>query len=666
MEIQPDKNPLQIQTDWDPLDSNVDQEMISATAKRTIKNILKSYVGTFDPFAELIQNAMDAVDKREEIEPTGSSYKKTIWLEIDLPNNSFTIIDNGVGFKEQEFKSFLAPSQSFKDSQKSRGNKGVGATYIAYGFNHLELGTKSQSFKFSGEIKDGRDWVEDYEGKVARPRIRIKQIVNESFSKIDQGSYFSLKFGGTLTRPKDLSWYQATTADQWLFLLLTKTPLGIINLNHEFFKEIDFFLKVTDNSNQTTTTFRSASYLYPHLVISASKDLAEIRLEQDKLRAKGADLSKLPKKFFGLNGVYEYYDSSQLKELPSNKIDSAQTSLIDKYSINAYGYFCYSTNVWDVLNDDVAKLRAGMRFLRGGIQLANNTMIQGDIIVIPLTQNVGYQNQTHVIIHFTNADPDLGRKGFQPELKELAEILAVGIVNKLKIWRHLLRQDKGNKPDIVQEVNLHEWVKQEEIFETTHPLFIKNKNFFNPVNEISILSQPQSEQDVIVLFSQLLAGGVIRGIKLLSTSQNKQYDGLYKFFTPPPIELYIYNANTNPLGILNEKVNEELKSKPRVLEYKYCLDALISELENGEKHERDISLVIVWEAGIEWKKNYDAISLLDSDNLHHRNFHGITHSFHTSSGGYFDAIVLSDLIRYLNDPQSEDINQKKTYSDSRF
>jgi len=646
---------------WDPLDGNMDQEMISASAKRSIINILKSYVGTFDPFAELIQNALDAVDKRADLFTSETDYKKNIWLEINIKQNSFTIVDNGIGFKEQEFKSFMAPSISFKDSKKSRGNKGVGATYIAYGFNQLELGTKGNDFEFTGEIKDGRNWVDDFEGKVARPKIKSKSINNQLFESIDRGTFFSLKFGGVNTRPKDLSWYQATTAEQWRYLLLTKTPLGSVNYEFTQEQKIHFYLKVIDVNGLETNFNDFASYQYPHTLINASKNLSEIRTEQEKLLAQGADVSKISRRYSNLNGIYDIFTPEKIKKLPTNQIDNHHRELIDTYSVHAYGYFCYSTKVWDTLNDDVAKLRKGFRFLKGGIQLANNTMVQGDLLVIPLTQNIGYQNQTHVVIHFKNADPDLGRKGFQPELKELSEVIAVGIVNSLKSWRHILQQDKGNKPDIEREANLYDWVKREEEFELTHPLSITNPNFFNPVNEISISSEPQTEQDTIVLFSQLLAGGVIRGIKLLSTSQYKQYDGLYKFIVSPPIENHLYDKEINPLGIIIENFREVI-SKPRVLEYKYSMDALIHEFENHEKQEKDVSLAIVWEIGDEWHRNYEVMSLLDDQNLHHRQFHGITHTFHTPSGGRFDAIILKELIQYLNEPIQSQLDQENKYS----
>ena len=75
---------------WDPLfDKNFEDESILAAAKkRQIKNILKSYVSAYDPFSELIQNAMDSVDIRMT-RLKENNYKKQIFISIDLFNNSF-------------------------------------------------------------------------------------------------------------------------------------------------------------------------------------------------------------------------------------------------------------------------------------------------------------------------------------------------------------------------------------------------------------------------------------------------------------------------------------------------------------------------------------------------------------------------------------------------
>jgi hypothetical protein len=647
---------------WDPLltSKEVDTEIISAAQKRQIANILKSYVGMYDSFSELIQNAMDAVERRR-IDLAEPGYQPKIWLTINLKENSFSITDNGIGFKEQEFRSFLAPNISFKDGIKTRGNKGVGATYIAYGFDYLQFGTKGNGHEFAGEISNGRDWVEDHQGIVTRPMVTSISLDDPIFSSIQRGSTFKIRYGGKSVRPKDLSWYAATTPDQWLYLLLLKTPLGSVSYLNSKADPIKFSLSVIDKTKGTKTLNDvEATYIFPHQKIAASVNIKEILTLQQKLLSDGKDPSKLPGKYSKLHGVYEFYSTSDVSDIRSFDLSEAQ--LIKEYQVEAYGYFVYSTSVWDQLNDVTAGLRKGFRVLRGGLQLANNQMTQGDLIVIPLTSNTGYQNQSHILVHFKGADPDLGRKGFQPELKELAEKIAVAIVNRLKRWRGLLKSDSGEKIDIEKEVSLHQWIKDQEKHEESSPLIIGNKNFFAPVNEISITSTPRSEQDVIVLFNQLVAGGVIRGIKLLSTSQTNQYDGLFKFVVKEPLQNHVFEKNFNPLGVQELHFHKEQTSAPKVLEYKYSLDGLIAEFENGEKKEKDIHLAVAWEIGTSWKKNYETTSLLDIDNIHRRDFHGLTHILHSNTS-HFYVIILKELVDYLNDVDGVQDYQKKTYAE---
>ena len=61
--------------------------------KREIRNILKSYTGYYDLFGELLQNALDAVDKRAE--EASADYTPTIWVSIAIPNETVCVTDNG-------------------------------------------------------------------------------------------------------------------------------------------------------------------------------------------------------------------------------------------------------------------------------------------------------------------------------------------------------------------------------------------------------------------------------------------------------------------------------------------------------------------------------------------------------------------------------------------
>ena len=652
-----------ISNSWDPLEAadGTDQELLSAAKKREIKNILKSYVSNYDPFSELLQNAMDAVERRRL---AGENFSPKISVKIDLRENSLEVVDNGCGFSEAEFKSFLAPSISFKSGGKTRGNKGVGVTYVAYGFNELTIRTKNGGFSFSGHLLRGREWVEDVDGIVPRPKMEQITTSSELFDAVDQGTSFKLKFSGKKIRPSNLAWYQAFTADQWLYLLLIKTPLGHINLSDLAASAVEFDLTVvSSDGRETRANNQPARYKYPNIEISASQRLGTIKELQQKALDAGKDISAAIQKYKQSNGLYEIYDGTALKALIAPNENEAL--LIDTFGITAYGYFAYSTEVWDQLSDKKAKLRRGLRVLKGGLQLANNGMPQGELITIPLTKAIGHQNQTHVIVHFDGADPDLGRKGFQPELKDLAERISVSVVRQLSARRDILKTDSGAQSNIEQEIKVHEWLRAQEDHQKTHPLQLISENFFLPTKKISILSTPQSEQDVIVLFNQLVAGGVIRGIRLLSTTQVMQYDGIFRYVAEEPLQDLVFDANKNPLGVLEEQLINTYEGPPKILEYKFSLDGLVREFESEVKNQTDISLAIFWEFGKEYAKEYNVTSYLDFENMHQRPHHGITHSL-TSAHTKFDAICLKELVALLNDSEASQKYQQLTYGDALF
>lgn len=648
---------------WDPLSHKVSEELFGATIKRQIKNILKSYTGWYDPLSELIQNSLDAVDERKKLGE--KDYTPTIWLEINLKENLICITDNGVGFKEEEFKNFLAPNVSYKKGD-TRGNKGVGATYLGYGFNYLQIGTKTSDFAFVGTIKGGREWVEDESNTKTRPNVQQDEPLHKYYNEIDRGSTFVLKFIGEFIRPKDLKWVGANTADQWETVLRIKTPLGGI-----YFVKKNSIPKcnlavVAENGVISEKMITECEYIFPHKVISTCKDLKEIQAKQQELINKGKDGSKLPDNFYKLNGLYRIWDANDVISNNAGlriSLNEKELELIKKYNIILYSFFCYSTDIWKKYNDDVVKLRKNTRILNGGLQLATNGMPQGELLIIPLMKNIGYQNVTHAVIHFNSADPDLGRKGFQPELETLAQNIAAATVKSFLNWKKLLKTETGAPPDIESDKEIHEWIKEQEDHEKSNPLRIQRTDIFLPTKEASLTSEPLNEQDVVALFNQLLAGGVIRGIKIMASNQHLKYDGVCKFVLRKPFENHIFNENTNPLGI--KDVDKEFESKPEILEYKYNFDALMEEIEKGDKNERDMNLVIAWEIGNQWKTRYDITPLLHFDNIHHRTFHGETHVIKDSNTGQFvfHAIFLKELIDYINDPKKMQDYQKITYMD---
>jgi len=655
---------------WDPLDTSAtDQGMIIAVQRRVIRNILKSYTGYYDLFSELIQNALDAVERRAK-EEGNKKYRPKIWVRIDMGMLSVNVTDNGCGMPFTQFKRFLGPNASFKDGETTRGNKGVGATYLAYGFNYLEAATKFNGKMYAGVIRGGRAWIDDRTETVIRPIVEATEPEDLVFKAVDNGTMLTIRLVGENIRPKNLAWVGATTAEQWLNVLRVVTPLGGIYLNAEKKTEVEIELEVIDSSGVTTTSRLSEpKYLFPHEVISRTMDLRDFLEWQNQRVAHGQDVAQIPSKFRKLNGLWGEWTGEQILNPTlspiSHRLDANEQKLVKELDIKLYIFLAFSTEVWDYYNDQVIKLRVGHRLLRGGLQLATRHMPQGMTLTIPMTNNIGFQNLAHVIIHFENAEPDLGRKGFQPEIVSVAEKLSVSAVTAFRNRYHLLRKPGGAKI-FDDELNIDKWIKQQEEHEKERPLIISGTGLFKPKYELPIRSEPMVEQDVVALFNQMLSSGVIRGIQLISSSQFKQYDGLYRIYMTQPNNDFVL-CEDNPLGIDAEHfIGKEILETPvKVLEYKYSLDGLVEEFQSEVKAPEHVSLVVAWRIGDKWKEMFDITSYLDSNNVHQRQIHGTTHSFtHSMSGMHaFEAIILEDLISYLHNPENEIRQQQQKYSD---
>ena len=652
---------------WDPLEpsAGIDAGLVIAAKKREIANILRSYTGYYDLFSELIQNALDAVERRcDEIEV---HYNPRVWIDIDLKKHQVRVTDNGIGMSLDQFKQFLSPSFSFKTGQVTRGSKGVGATYLGYGFNALQVSSRQLDGDFSGRLESGRNWIEDQSGTIARPKIVPGPLVEGPFAELDRGTAIAVTLLGDNIRPRNLAWYQATTAEQWLALLRILTPLGGLYLNGSTAPGVDITVKVqAADGSETIASLTKPDYLYPHELISRSGSMVEFLKDQEKRVAQGADLTKVPPKFKGLNGLWGKWSTKELLGEVNGycpirlQLDSAERELAEQAGISIYVYMAFSTDLWDALNDKTLRLRKGARVLRGGLQLATRHMPQGMALTIPMTNNVGFQNLAHVVIHFDDAEPDLGRKGFQPEFVHLAEKISVSAVTAFRRRYNLLRKP-GVAAIFNDEVKVDQWIKMQEVHERDYALVISGPGLFLPSEELPIRSEPLVEQDVVALFNQMLSSGVIRGVQLIASSQYNQYDGLYRVKMEPPFDKFV-RADDNPLGVDESLLagDEAYVSKVKVLEYKFTLDGLVEELQSGVKNVNDIGLAVAWEIGNKWREMFDVTSLLDDDTLHHRQIHGTTHSFtHSVSGLHaFEAVILHDLVRYLKDPTAEAERQR--------
>lgn len=294
--------------------------------------------------------------------------------------------------------------------------------------------------------------------------------------------------------------------------------------------------------------------------------------------------------------------------------------------------------------------------MQGGLQIACDGMVQGDPLVIPLTSTIGYQANAHIVVHLTEGNPDMGRKVFQPELKRMAEKLAVRAVTVFK--RHLThRRPEAGPPSISASKALHEWKKAQETHRDRRPLDLKLNGM-----RLSLISEPQQEQDVIALFHELLGIGTLKGYRVFATSQSETYDSLYELEYPDAAE-YKFDRTLRPLGVADRYLGES--TEPRVLEYKHDFDGLLDDIEQEVKSQSHIQLVVCWSVSRRYQDKFFFRSLLVGDEGSERVHFGATHQAFADSSSemVFEVLVFKDLLNFIADRASEEARQKQYYKD---
>ncbi len=636
------------------------EKLLDDANKRIILNILKSYTGYFDLFSETLQNALDAVEARYRSETVG--YTPKIWIEIDIQNGRVRITDNGVGISAQEFRFFLKPNISFKKPKDFRGQKGVGATFLAYGFSLLRVHTRKGADEVAAILRQGRQWAQDQNDSIPRPTFQQEQFDIPELGANSSGTSVEIMLGGAAgERPKRLDWLGARSADQWLDVLRIKTPLGGVYLRTgKFTPEVS--IRVQDSNGESTTTIASQpEYYYPHEMPSIK--VATVKDVETALTNIQGDVeqkfSRLESQFKRLDCLWEIYEGDDLidqKGWFGSALDDDQRALVQKHDVVVYACFLRSARMWGDLNENVFRLKPGERIIQGGLQMASDNMVQGDLAIIPLTSTIGYQANSHVIVHFKDGSPDMGRKVFQPELKQLAELLSVRCVTIFKRYLTHLKPDTGAQI-VAPDKELYEWKKVQERHRDKHPLTLKTSSGL-----VTIVSKPQQEQDVIALYHQLIGLGLVRGINFLATSQSDRYDALY--LLDYENETFQY-SKSNPLGVGNNYGFPHV-SEPRILEYKYDLAALIRDFSAEIKYAKHINMVVCWKADKQFHEKYYLNSLLVGDEGSNRQVFAATHQAFPDGGGQqpdFEVCILEDLINYLQDPVAEEIRQKTKYQE---
>lgn len=218
---------------------------------------------------------------------------------------------------------------------------------------------------------------------------------------------------GEKQRP-NLPWLQASSAKQWLDILRIKTPIGGVYLSAtKRSVNPEILVRVIDLAGTITTeSGRNVDYYYPHElpILRKHKSLHEIEEAIKSIQGDPATrLQRLPDSFRRLDSVYEVWTSAEILQdrVLSRNLDEDAKVLIEKHKVVLYGCFLSTATSWTTFQKEVLRVRPTAVLLRGGLQLASDYMPQGDLLVIPLTSTIGYQANTHIIVHLEDGNPDV-------------------------------------------------------------------------------------------------------------------------------------------------------------------------------------------------------------------------------------------------------------------
>lgn len=637
--------------------AEIPQSIFSESIKGSVQTILSSYTGYFDIFSEGIQNALDATEKKyREI---GDSYVPKIWIEINMKESSLRITDNGCGMSLNEFLLCFRPNTSFKKGLKLRGNKGVGATFLAYGFNYVNLQTKRGNSSYGAVLRQGRMWIEDETNHMKPPTYEESNTKIEQLEAEISGTSIEIRLNGRNEKPKDFSYYGATTAKQWFDMLRITTPLGGIYLENPDLDSLPLIhLSVIDkNDNKSKITpEKRVEFYYPHDIPNIKvQSLTDIAAEYN--RVDGGLMTKdkkISNDYKNLNVMYDIWDSKKLLENHKFKFSEQESIMIQEHNISAYGAMVDSVSTFKAVNQAMGLNNRAV--MKGGLQLATDGMPQGEVITIPLKRYTGYQFNTLIIVHFKKGNPDMGRKTFQPELTDLAKEISVKITNTFIEFIEVLRPDTGSAKTLIPDREKYDWISRVVKYR-------ENNQFASQAihSNFSYLCKPQEEQDAVAVFHQLVGAGIIRGLSFYSTEYNDKYDGLFEYLYTD--ESFLFSEHT-PLGVRTD-IPLNTPSEPKVIEYKYDFSSILTEISKERKYFEHISLVVCWKATGNFTENLLLKSLLIEEEANSRTIFGSTHIGYLPgklSKHEIEVIVLEELINFLTDREHESAHQKIKYS----
>jgi hypothetical protein len=553
--------------------------------KDKTKEIVRCYRHSWDIYSELLQNAVDAINRRYRIlnDPdfflydefrdrykvtADQTYKGAIRITIDVPNRAIQIEDNGVGIETENMERFLLPGEGGKIPGREYGFKGYGLTFAAFISREFRLRSKffQASEGYEIELNGLLDWLVDQDNSVPFPASPTPTArptsLPEGFStvvRVRLDDCYETRFPAVAA--SDLAFQFIQSPDDWdrlEYILRSRTAVGntkpLFNQPPIVPIDVNVVVLFADGSQEE----RVIQYLFYHPREHPEINISLYDFADYVERLKQVSFDR----FF--RGLYHTIDGQSVGT--RNPIDCS-FALLAASSTRL-------SNIESALKLD--QLASGDVDVSYGVYLSIDGMPTG----IQISNWKSHDQQRYYVIVDAALDVsdqlDSGRKGISTHFADLISEHAWELIKNAKAdeasdpfssfagkYLDIGRASTSILPPQDFQDKVIAVAQEGQQQQQEYPDLIQRLR-----DKTSLLYFPSDEQEAIMVFYSLLSRGVIKGYKTIYLSGRATYDAAFDY------EIECIDANihpTDPLGV-GELLVEQLGGSSRSASspLKYC------------------------------------------------------------------------------------------------
>jgi hypothetical protein len=671
--------------------------------KSEIEEIIRAYRHSWDIYSEILQNSVDAINRRYRIlnDPdfylyesyrqqfseleSNSAYVGRIQITVNTPERTIEVMDNGVGILPEKVEDFLLPKGGDKPVAYEYGFKGYGLTFVAFISTEfrimsrpfLPFGSDAHELHLNGLF----DWVADEKNTVSFPSSPIPDISITSdlpiewntAVKVKLAEDYTIRFPAISSAEKavelaECGWTQLDNGTLhpygFEYILRTRTALGNTKplFNQGPKVSIEITLNIIGESNEITNITIPYRYFHPreHEEVKVSTYDFEDYYQNYKRPSSGRDFRGL---YHAVADVTVGTRRSIECQVALAAISSTRLSNIEA-----------SLGLQDLDTGDID--------VSYGIHLAIDGMPTG--LRIDDWDMRGHYLKRYFVVVDAELDVsnqlDPGRKGIS---RHYAKLISDKVLNLLNITvedsapfsqyasRHLNHgrgREEGGLPPQDFLLKVEQAREQQAEDQNERNDILRKIKMFSSLTRI-----PRDEQEVIALFHELRSHNIIKGYQVVYLSSRAVYDSAFEY----QIECTTNNIFPNdPLGIgrvlvqdlrstgetvyRHDKHYAGITTHPELcVDYKRNVGAFLEEIMSrsgtSNKDPNLIDLLIVWNTVVPASIS-STLYTIDPIPDNQRKFHSATHRIGLIGQHYTELWCISlerilEAIPFLDDSQ---------------